>query len=278
MEVILLVVVGATAGWGLSLLFRSTTPTAGATLLVGVLVAIGTIRTIQVTREGQITDRFTEAVKQLDAKDNEIAVLGGIYALERIAADSRFDYPVIMEILTNFVRTCRPLPQGGVSKELPDTAQAALAVLARRTPLRRQLRLDLRAINLRKAKLPRAHLQSPELSLDLRATDLRNAKLPRARFQKSILCQAILSEADLNRADLRGARLQGANLRLAKLQGAKLQGAKLQGAKLQGAECMGAEFDKAAYDGATEWPQGFDKKAAHVIWAPEISAKAFDLR
>lgn len=73
------------------------------------LVAVGTYRTVQVTREGQITERLTQAVKQLAEKNgderNDVVVLGGIYALERIAANSRLDYQPIMEILTSFVRT-----------------------------------------------------------------------------------------------------------------------------------------------------------------------------
>jgi hypothetical protein len=64
-----------------------------------------TWRTLQVNREGQITERFTQAIDQLGATDDkgnklfEIR-LGGIYALERIARESEEDYWPIMEILT----------------------------------------------------------------------------------------------------------------------------------------------------------------------------------
>ena len=65
--------------------------------------------TLEVTRETQITDRFTKAVAQLGATDNqgnkqlEIR-FGGIYSLERIARDSPGDHWPIMEILTAYVR------------------------------------------------------------------------------------------------------------------------------------------------------------------------------
>ncbi len=251
-EVILLVLAAGAAGWGLSLLVRSTAQTVGATIFGGVLVAVGTYNTIQVTREGQVTARLTQAVTQLDAKNrrgkrNEVVVLGGIYALERIAANSRADYQTIMEILTSFVRTCVPLPEDGASKdeesipELPNDVQAALAVLARRTPLRRILRLDLRWADLRKAKLPHAHLESQELRLDLQATNLRKAKLPHAHFQNALLCRADLREADLRGADLRGADLGGAKLQRAK------------------------------YDANTKWPEGFDQDAAGAVLAGRSS-------
>jgi hypothetical protein len=224
-EVMLLLLVGLAAGFGIGMLVESTEATVAATLLGGVLLAVGTFRTIQVTREGQIIERFTKAVEQLEAKNDdgeaeEVLVLGGIYALERIAADSKVDYFPIMEILTAFVRTRVPLNDGPASPDkddvaacehkLPNVVQAALAVLARRSSRRREYRLDLRS------------------------TDLRNAKLPHARFQN-----AILSGTDLRCADLREADLRHAELCRAKLRGAKLEG--------------------ALYDARTDWPKDFDE-------------------
>ena len=45
---------------------------------------------LQLTREGQLTDRFTRAVDQLGSKDVAVRV-GGIYALGRIADESITD-------------------------------------------------------------------------------------------------------------------------------------------------------------------------------------------
>jgi hypothetical protein len=78
----------------------------GTALLSGLYF---TWRTLQVNREGQITERFTRAIDQLGKTDEkgykllEIR-LGGIYALERIAGESEEDYGPIMEILTAYVR------------------------------------------------------------------------------------------------------------------------------------------------------------------------------
>jgi len=46
--------------------------------------------TLRVSEEGQITERFTRAVDQLGSDDATI-LLGGIYALDRIARDSPRD-------------------------------------------------------------------------------------------------------------------------------------------------------------------------------------------
>ncbi len=74
----------------------------GAALLSGLYF---TWRTLQVNREGQITERYTRAIDQLGKTDDdgnklfEIRV-GGIYALERIAKESEEDHWPIMEVLT----------------------------------------------------------------------------------------------------------------------------------------------------------------------------------
>jgi hypothetical protein len=70
-----------------------------------------TQRTLELTEQGQITERFTRAIDQLGATDDdrnprlEIR-LGGIYALERIARDSpERDYSTVMEVLTAGLRS-----------------------------------------------------------------------------------------------------------------------------------------------------------------------------
>ena len=70
-------------------------------------------KNVQVAHERQITERFTRAIEQLRQRHEygkkilEIR-LGGIYALERIAKDSKKDHWTIMEILTAYVRENSP--------------------------------------------------------------------------------------------------------------------------------------------------------------------------
>jgi uncharacterized protein YjbI with pentapeptide repeats len=98
----------------------------GIAVLFSLLFAWGNLRVTQdnlhttqttaainqdLTREGQITDRFTNAIAQLGEENSEKMMLriGGIYALERIAKDSKKDHWPIMEILTAFVRKETPM-------------------------------------------------------------------------------------------------------------------------------------------------------------------------
>lgn len=62
-----------------------------------------TARTYRLAEQGQITDRYTKAIEQLGG-DKLGVRLGGIYALERIAHDSKRDHPTVVEVLGAFVR------------------------------------------------------------------------------------------------------------------------------------------------------------------------------
>jgi hypothetical protein len=72
---------------------------------------------LRLTEQGQITERFTRAIDQLGATDDDgnprLEVrLGGIYALERIDKESpeRAYHSTVMEVLTAYVRENAPWP------------------------------------------------------------------------------------------------------------------------------------------------------------------------
>jgi uncharacterized protein YjbI with pentapeptide repeats len=249
----------------------------GAALLSGVYF---TWRTLQVNREGQITERFTRAIDQLGEADDKGAPrleirLGGIYALERIAGDSpERDYSTVMEVLTAYVRQNAPLPQSKTMKPstLPITDlinQALLNVRERlsektmksSTPSEEQdaeatspvPRTDIQAILtvLGRTK-QRVKNQVPE-ELDLRQTDLQGTHLL-GNLQEADLRGTNLQGANLQGAKPRGAKLQSADLQEANLQEARLKarlrGADLQQANLQGASLQGANLQRANLRGA----------------------------
>ena len=60
-------------------------------------------RNSQLTEDKNVTERFSKAVEMLADEKLEVR-LGGIYSLERIAKDSKEDHPVILEVLTAFIR------------------------------------------------------------------------------------------------------------------------------------------------------------------------------
>jgi len=96
---------------------------AGIVILAGVWAAwrraSAVEKTVEVNREGQITERFTKAIELLGS-DNTAMCLGGIYALERIAKDSpKNDHRQVMEVLTAYVRENARWDEARAAKEDP---------------------------------------------------------------------------------------------------------------------------------------------------------------
>ena len=220
------------------------------TLGAGLLAAgalVFTARNFWLSREGQVTDRYTKAIEQLGSDKLDVRI-GGIYALERIARDSARDHPAVMEVLTAFIREhsrepWRPEGPDGAQPEpwiRPDV-QAAVTVVGRRDRKR-----DLRVVDVGDASLIRANLASADLS---------GAKLYRCNLASADLTGADLTGADLRAANLAGAYLHGANLAgaaltLARLQQAWLTDAVLTSADLVEAKLLEATLDKANLAGA----------------------------
>lgn len=205
----------------------------GAVLLTNLYF---TRRAIEISREGQITDRFSKAVEQLGA-DNQAVKLGGIYALERIASDSQRDHGPVMEVLTAYVRENAPWNEGTPRDGPPPTdIQAILAVIGRRSRTFRKGEdrlLQLSDTDLRGAVLTDAHLEGANLAdAHLEWATLFRGHLEGAILWYAHLKAANLQDAHLERAGLLGTDLQGANLRRAHLEGANLEDAHLEGAIL----------------------------------------------
>ena len=257
---------------------------AGTALLSGIYF---TWRTLQVNREGQITERFTRAIDQLGSNEIEIR-LGGIYALGRIARDSERDRSTITQVLSAYVRT-NSFGKGGKlsGEELelscnqlgPDKdivqyqhqkldVQAALDVIRLLLDLsehhkdisgRRPLYLnntDLKFADLRKANLEEASIRNANL-LGARLDD---STLEHAHLRTTILVGARLRRTNFERADLEEvnfdkAHLQGARFKDAKLGSVTFSGANLDGADLDGADLRGANLDGADLRGATHLTQ-----------------------
>ena len=252
---------------------------AGGILLLGAYL---TWRQLGVTREGQITERYTRAVDQLGHTELDVR-LGGIYALERIARDSPADRATIGEVLTAFVRGHAPWPprlpgqyvatapinQVPLLQERAADAQASLTVLGRggfAPPASERDRLDLYRVDLRRASLPGAYLEGAHLGdAHLEGAFLFAADLERAILRRAHLERAILRRAYLEGAELADAHLEGADLANAHLEGASLRNAHLEGARLKGARFKGADLEGAFADENTAWPVGFDWHAAGVI-------------
>src|SRR6476659_2465574 len=106
------------------------------------LVAIGalwfTARNFTLSREGQVTDRYTKAIEQLGSDKLDVRI-GAIFALERVARDSPKHHAAVMEVLAAFIRehSRHRWPQAEPGAEPPMRAtrpdvQAAITVIGRR--------------------------------------------------------------------------------------------------------------------------------------------------
>jgi hypothetical protein len=243
------------------------------------LAALGglafTARTYRLTAQGQITDRYTKAIEQLGSDTLDVR-LGGVYALERIAKDSKRDHPTVVEVLSAFVREhsdpahtdskptvaeifSRLLEDAGEpadsqqagggteKKPKPSTdVQAAVTVLGRLPERSDVSRGDLSGAQLAGAlvrpNLSGARFVRPNLSgARLVGTNLSGARLIAVDFSFAQLSGAKdLTGPDLDMADLRVADMEGANLSHAHLQWVILKGAHLEGADLSGAHLKNA--------------------------------------
>lgn len=264
-------------------------------------------KNLSLAEEGQVTNRFTQAIEQLgampDGKPNLVARLGGIYALERLAQDSPKDHGTIMEVLTAYVReraqgparsvaadACsskrtEPLTfaEAGFLQQEHSDIQAILTVLGRRSRTAEARegyinlsRTDLRALDLTFADLEGAAMQD---------TDLEKAAAGAANLKRAFLVCAHLEDSDLPGADLQDANLTGANLRGATLDKAKLRRARLVGANLECAplasrqdECtrlQGTDLVDADLTGARL--QGVDLQGAVGLTCEQLSGAVTDV-
>ncbi|MBE9156330.1 pentapeptide repeat-containing protein [Nodosilinea sp. LEGE 06152] len=209
-----------------------------------IVTAVLAWKNLQLTKDKNVTDRFSKAVEMLADEKLEVR-LGGIYSLERIARDSKADHSVVMEVLTAFVRT-RGAPKEEGEKPLSQDIQSTLTVIGRRTPIENEQTIDLSGANLSGANLSGANLSKANLS----GANLLSANLLSANLFGANLCEANFFSTNLSDADLFSTNLSGANLGGANLSGAKLFSADLSNASLLGANLVGAKLLRANFSGA----------------------------
>jgi Pentapeptide repeats (8 copies) len=234
---------GARRDWAARLGVITALIAALGALVFNAVSVTATNRQIELTRQGQVTDRYTAAVAQLGSDSIDVR-LGGIYALERLMTDSSADQPTIVEVLAAFIRdnagkraaipapTATPDPAALVAQH-PADILAAFTVLGRR---------DIRH-------------DAPGQTVDLSFTDLTGlylvaVKLPGVNFTATRLQGAYLAGADLAGADLSAADLAGAHLQFANLTCADLLHANLTRADLSDAHLTGVVLVEAKLTGA----------------------------
>jgi Pentapeptide repeats (8 copies) len=256
-----------------------------------------TLRTLQLTEQGQITERFTRAVEQLGAREGDEKIMemriGGIYALERISRESHEDYWPIMELFSSYVRehaVHQPtrdseaedleaedsdedepsIEEPRFSHKHPDI-QAIMTVIGRRSLSYRE---EPRRIVLNHTDLSWTWL----FEANLAGVFLWEAHAPwinadSANFEQAILRFANLAHSLFINANFTNANLTHANLERSNLTRANLAGAKLESTNLAGANLTGAlglrqgQIDVADGDQSTRLPDGFTRP---VHWPTNV--------
>jgi uncharacterized protein YjbI with pentapeptide repeats len=248
----------------------------GGAFLMG---AYFTWRQLQITLNGQVTDRLSKAVEYIGSENLSIR-LGGLYSLERIALDSSRDLPKIIEILCAYIRVHSPsevinrgIHEIEISKELTDQElseivanifhrprpkediHAALQIISKITRIHRVpedsllvVSRNLFGVNVKGARLP----QKSDLSyfffdnsqLDYVAIPA-DSKLIGIRICHSDLRGAFMDEVNLSYSDLSGSALERITLRKATLIKARFIGSRLACANLIKVVAKEASFNRA---------------------------------
>jgi hypothetical protein len=180
-------------------------------------------RNFQLTEDRNVSDRFTKAVEMLADERLEVR-LGGVYSLERIAKDSREDHPVVMEVLTAFIREKTTTEDYKQLQTTTADIQSALDVIGRRIVSNDLRQINLGGTNLQGAFLDDANLQGAFLDdANLQEAELGNTNLQRAHMENANLQKAFLAGANLQKAFLAGANLQEAFLEVRKPPGGRTE-------------------------------------------------------
>lgn len=168
---------------------------------------------VDIDKDANFTNRYTEAVRQLG--DDSFAIrLGGIYALERIARDSPRDGETILKVLAAFIRRVSP------SENSPFAEYSA--------PIDRGV--DVEAAGYVLAQVSK---MVPESSpVDLSYTVLTDVDFSGANFPKANFVHSVINRSTFDRAKLDGANFSMADLGLSKFDLASLVGIDAFGANL----------------------------------------------
>jgi hypothetical protein len=225
---------------------------------------VSTQQTLELTEQGQITDRFTKAIEQLSATSNEKKNLemrlGGIHALERISRESENDYWPIMEILAAYVREHAP-QDPAAEADVDDIDKGATKIDVEGKLSFRHADTEIQAILDTIGRRSRTWPEEERIRIRLERTDLRGAQF----------VDANLSGLWFLGADLRGAYFQGCNVEGAVFTDAKLKNAMFQAVDLRRAGGLTQDHIEQSFGYGTELPD-YLRKPAH--WDRENSSPA----
>jgi hypothetical protein len=253
----------------------------GVLLLAGLYFTAETLwinqETLRATQERQITELYARAVEQMGHNSLQIR-LGGIYALERVAAESPRYQGIVIEVLSAFVRdragwdgNNKPLDPNWLKRRVAVDITAAVATLVRSRPYRVEF-VQTKA----PCKSPGDELYFDDGCLifsglppnvhgdealrrsviDLSATNLTGLLIVTPRnlsaisFTHSNLERSVFSDSQLVAVWAVGSRLVDAQLENVRLNLSNLNGTDFERANLRGADLRRASLRNAVLRGA----------------------------
>jgi hypothetical protein len=205
--------------------------------LLLVFGAIGTLiytgRSYRLNREGQVTDRYTKAIEQLAEPRRRTIRLGGIYALHRIALDSKRDHRTILSVLTAFIQeeSVKMIASGGDGRPVQSDVEAAASVISQ-LPVR---------VGIMRANFSKCHLNR----MVFVECNLNGAQFGEAYLRNALFYRVELTLASFNRAHLEGAVFQECNLDSASFADAHLMNSEISEGSVRAASLWGASVDGA---------------------------------
>jgi hypothetical protein len=209
----------------------------GAVVITGLYF---TSRTLYVSQQGQITDRFNKAIEHLGSEMPAVR-LGGIYALARIAADSSRDAVTIVEIFASYLRDTTASVDTAVNTAMSSAETRAMFTLLGTAEWARGTPIDLRGCHFAGLQIVGVDLQKSLLDDAV----FRECRLPGARFDGGSLAGTDFSGCYLRECSFRGCNVTVAQFPDTSLRKADFSGATVFAANFDAASLLGANFDGA---------------------------------
>ncbi len=207
-------------------------------LLGGFVLIAGlyfTAKGFQLTREGHLTARYSQAIEHLGHDKMDVRI-GGIYELERLTRDSAADASTVIDVLVTFVREHTKSGHKTPSKEkVTADIQVALKIIGRRVSSNGHERLDFYFSGLNEADLSNGSFEHAVFYY---------SSLEGALFSGSRLDDAGLSFCQAERAAFTGCVARQANFVNAKYVRCWFLHADLTAADFFGCDLSGSDFGR----------------------------------
>jgi uncharacterized protein YjbI with pentapeptide repeats len=185
-----------------------------------------TARGFQLTREGHLTDRYSQAIEHIGHDKMDVRI-GGIYELERLTRDSAADAGTVIDVLIAFVREHTKSGHRTPSKEkVTADIQVALKVIGRRVSL-----------------------SDGHGRLDFYFSGLNDADLSNGSFEEAMFYYSSLEDAHFSNSKLNGAGLSFCRAERAAFTGCVARNANFVNAKYVNCWFLHADLTNADFFG-----------------------------